>query len=151
MTEDNNRKLNTLSLLSQINTKLDVLVQDVRNLMTKLLYAVIALSGATVGGHFVGSPPEVVVASYVALIGGIFLLLYTFHRWRNINWQSRLVRTLFGVHLLFSVSVRTFIFKAGYEPAPPWYPVVNDTLFILLTLALIVTTWRYGGKTKDSK
>ena len=135
-------RLSDRDLLMRIVTLLESYNKHLQDLTVKLVMAILALAGASVGLKFVASPAPFVLATYVSLIGGMFLLGTTAALWRKLYWAARLNRVSFGLFMLFSAIVRIFVFEPGVEAAPTWYMPIIDGFFIFLGVSLIITVWR---------
>lgn len=101
-------------LLGEIDAKLDGVIQ----MQGKVIYALIALAGATVGLKLMGSPPLAVIARYINLFVFLFAVLLAIGKRRMFySWQHILLFGIFGIcgnlyYLIFNNHewIRTGIF-----------------------------------------
>ena len=114
---------------------------EIGGLTTKVILALLGVIGATLGLKFVGSPASVIISIYFTWLAGLFLLGVSLVRWRYMDWGQRLLRGLFIAFLSGSAFTRTFIYEAGVEPAPQWYPFLVDVFLTLIAVALIISAW----------
>jgi len=111
-------------------------------LVTKTVVGLVAVAGATVGVRFIGSPVHVVLGGYITIACGTFILLSLLLVGRRLPWYQRLLRTLFGLFMLFVGIARSYFFEQGAEPAPWWYGPGIDSFLIMLAVLLIIGVWR---------
>ena len=128
--------------LGSINAKLDSILKGNQ----KVTFSMLAIIAATVGVKFIGSPPTIILLTYVALFCSIFLLAGVVEGWRKFHWTRQFVRISFVALIAYSTSVRLFVFESGLHVAPEWFAPGIDIGFIALSLALILSAWRNFGK-----
>lgn len=113
--------------LGEIDGKLDGLLI----MQTKIIYALIALAGATVGLKLMGSPPLLIVSSFINGFIFLFAIILAIHRRQEIKgWQYILTFGVFGVvgniHKVIAPDVVSF----------------RTCIFIIGNLALLIYVWQ---------
>ncbi len=119
--------------------KIEAIVQNIANSNTKIMIALIGVIAAQVGLKFVGSPPWVIIASYVSFFASAVLLTSLVIFWKRMSLSMRLVRITFALFIIFSVTCRVIVFHETVTLTPVWYTPIVDGFFTLLCLLLI---WR---------
>lgn len=121
--------------LGEIDAKLDSLV----TMQTKVIYALIALAGATVGLKVMSTPPLLVVSSFVNAFIFLFAGILAVGRRQQLQgWQYLLG---FGV-----MGVAGNMHKV-VAPGSVW---IRTCIFIVANLSLLVCLWRLvDGKQKQ--
>lgn len=85
-----------------------------------------------------------VSAIYAIIAATIFMVLMTVVRWRWILSRRPVYALLYWVLILFalfSTIIRTFIYEAGKELAPRWFPLVIDAFWVVLCILMVATLW----------
>jgi len=135
---ENNPIYPIVEKLTSIETKLDLLRKD----YSKVMFAMLGIIAATLGVKFIGTPPLVHIATYTALLTGMFLLTSTIANWKRMAIGRRLVRLSFATFLFYSVSARILVFTAGIDLPPNWYVPGVDLFFIVISIILMMVVWR---------
>lgn len=133
-------------------SKLAELQHSIEGLLTKVFLGLLAIAGATIGVRFIGSPPYTVVAGYAGWGASVFLAGATLCTWRRITWWARIVRVVLTAFMLTSTITRTFVYHAGEEVAPQWFPVVIDLFFIVIAVVLslsVAHSWDHPAPRKQ--
>lgn len=126
--------------MGEIDGKLDMIIA----MMQKTIYALIALAGATVGLKLMGTPPLLIISSFingfVFLFAGL-LSVFSFKRRGIRGWQYILVFGLMGV------------MGNAHKVIAPGAVALRTCFFIVGNLALVVFLWQsdsWGHKKKIS-
>ena len=131
---------------NSINSKLDTFVMAMLATYNKITYALIAVIAATLGIKLVGSPPSISIFTYATLFAIVMLTGSLIQFWSKLSFGQKLTRFSFLTLMCFSAGVRIFIYKAGIELAPSWYPQIIDLLMTLVATVLIFSSWRDWNK-----
>ena len=131
-------KLDTVEKLSRIDAKLDQILKG----YNRIIYTMLGIIAATIGSKFIGSPPWVIIAGYMAWFTGTFLLANVILTWKEMPKLLKAIRLSFSMMLFFSVGVRTFVYKPGIEVAPIWYSPIVDCFYIVLCILLAIRAWK---------
>jgi len=132
-------------LLSSINDNIVTLKANsamVEKSLLKIVYGMLGLIAASVGSKYIGTPFHTHLAIYATWFVGVFLLAALIGNWKKMEWTVRFVMGSFAGHLLFSAVCRTFVFEAGYEPAPMWYPKLIDMWYVVVSASLFLMVWK---------
>lgn len=102
---------------------------------------ILASIGANFGIQFIGSPPWIITSAYVGWLASIFLIAAVVFMWHHNTWHLKIPMLLFGLLILYSVTVRSFIYAAGHEPAPCWYHPGFDYASTVVMISFIIALW----------
>lgn len=120
--------------LGQINAKLDSLLDS--NL--KVILALIALVGATLGLKIVGTPPLTVILCYIKTFLFIFTVLISFAARKKLReWYF-----IFGFGLFAGIAQVTSILAHGET-------VYGTAFFLIANISLLLFVWGLG-RTSES-
>ena len=142
---NNNQKLSTVDRLARIDVKLDQLIKH----YSRMIFAMLGIIAATVGVKFIGSPPYVIIATYMAWFGSVFVLTSVVYKWRDLHWTARALRLSMGCLVLFSVLVRTIVYQVGIEAAPVWYSPAIDCFYIVVCTVMVLRVWKKPTAKED--
>lgn len=106
----------------------------------QIIMALIGIIAATVGVKFLGTPPLIHATVFLSWIAGSCLVGSLILAWKHFRWSVRAGILSFAVLVWFSVIVRTFISPYG-SIAPEWYRPAIDSLFLLVSAALLWGAW----------
>ncbi len=122
-------------LLGEINGKLDGLVDQ----LAKVIYALIALAGATVGLKLMGSPPLQVIMFYIKVFVFLFTVVTAFAKRRILKgWVY-----LFGFGLLAGIAQVMNIVLSGEAS-------IATALYLVSNVSLLAFLWNWDGWNKSS-
>ena len=127
--------------LGQIDGKMDTLIAT----QNKVIYALIALSGATVGLKLMGTPPLLVISSFINGFVFLFAAILAGHRRRDIRgWQFILMFGLLGI----VGNIHKVI-----DPGGVWF---RTCIFIVANVSLVIFLWQsdswgYGKRIDDGR
>jgi hypothetical protein len=128
-------------LLTSIHTQIGMIRRD----YMKLFYLMFAMIAASMGVEFLGTPWYIHVMGYLTWLSGIFVLCTTFGFWKQLTIWQRLIRLEFSLMLLYSIAVRTFVFRVAVDLAPRFFGIGMTSFFILISFTLIIHSWREDG------
>lgn len=115
--------------------KVCIKLDNLLNQQTKIIFALIAIIGATIGLKFVGSPLYVLIVVYVDLFVFIFVTLFALWKYDKLKgWIFILLFGLCGV-----IGNLIGVLPIGMHP-PLW---VTWSLFPIGNTAILLFLWRY--------
>ena len=141
-------KLTEREIMLHLATSLDIYHKQIEGLMTKVFVGLMAVAGASIGVRFIGSPLITVISGYAVWFASAFLLGATVITWRRVDGWGRLVRLILWAFMTTSITVRTFVYHAGEEVAPRWYPILVDVFFAVIAVVLVATVWTHWDKSR---
>lgn len=121
---------------------LDTVKKDFRDLLVKVVYAIVAIALASFGLKFIGTPFIVDLSTYLALIAGVFLTGFVATYWKQFTLIQKLIRASFALFMVFSAAVKIWVFHPGVTSAPVWFTPANNILFIVVAFLLILAAAR---------
>ena len=137
MTPDE-RMCYTAECMGRIDAKLDNLSKGSQ----KLMYAMLGVIAASIGTKVIGTPLILDVLAYASLFTAVFTAGVTYHSWGVLSWPRRSLRIALLSLIMFSTSVRLWVYEVGEVAAPIWFPPAIDIFFIVLCVLLAYGVWR---------
>jgi hypothetical protein len=127
--------------IQAVDQRLAIIDGRVDGLVTKVVLSLLGLVAANVGLKFVGTPWYVDLAIYMSWFATIFLAGSMWFQRRNITPRRMVIRVVFISGLLFSIIMRSFVFEAGVEAAPWYYPLGIDIWLAAVSATFIWSAW----------
>ena len=121
-----------------------------KNQMRQFL-ALIGVIMALIGQKFISTPWWIDVSVILALISGSFLAGLLIVWWKIYSKPQKATRIIGATLMLFSSITNIFIFRAGLEKAPEWFPPIINILMILLAIALMWAGWTQLPKNRNKE
>ncbi len=125
-----------LEKLSSIESKLDLMRGD----YIKIMFALLAVAGASIGTKFISSPFHIIFLSWAAIFAVVFVLCSVYWAWLKLSWPRRLLRLGFCTLIGFSCLVRLFVYEWG-TVSPVWFSPLIDLGYVLVCGLLIWSAW----------